>query len=117
MAECATPAEAVKSLKQLDVDVILVDIGIAKDFIPWAQKVRYPGKSLVIARDVDARGSAIVLKYGASGNSRRRIPRPGCCRRFVSWPAGRRGWIRKCCSFLPSGTRTLKPGGKAFSHL
>jgi len=67
VAECATPAEAVKSLKRLDVDVILVDIGIAKDFIPWAQKVRYPGKSLVIARDVDARGSAMVLKYGASG--------------------------------------------------
>jgi len=67
VAECATPAEAVKNLKHLDVDVILVDIGIAKDFIPWAQKVRYPGKSLVIARDVDARGSAMVLKYGASG--------------------------------------------------
>ena len=47
--------------------VILVDIGIAKEFIPWAQKARYPGKSLVIAREAEATGSAIVLKYGASG--------------------------------------------------
>lgn len=67
VAECTTPAEALKSLKRSGVDVILVDIGIAKDFIPWAQKCRYPGKSLVIARQVDATGSAIVLKYGASG--------------------------------------------------
>jgi DNA-binding NarL/FixJ family response regulator len=44
-----------------------VDIGIAKEFIPWVQKVRYPGRCLVIAREVDATGSAIVLKYGASG--------------------------------------------------
>ena len=39
MAECTTPAEALKSLKRSGVDVILVDIGIAKDFIPWAQKM------------------------------------------------------------------------------
>jgi len=67
VAECTTPAEALKNLKLSAVDVILVDIGIAKDFIPWAQKIRYPGKSLVIARQVDATDSAIVLKYGASG--------------------------------------------------
>jgi DNA-binding NarL/FixJ family response regulator len=67
VAECTTSAEALKSLRSSRVDVILVDIGIAKEFIPWAQKVRYPGKSLVIAREVDATGSAIVLKYGASG--------------------------------------------------
>jgi DNA-binding NarL/FixJ family response regulator len=67
VAECSTPVEALKSLKDSGVDVILVDIGIAKEFIPWAQKVRYPGKSLVIARHVDPTGSAIVLKYGASG--------------------------------------------------
>jgi two-component system nitrate/nitrite response regulator NarL len=67
VAECTTPAEALKSLKGSRVDVVLVDIGIAKEFIPWAQKVRYPGKCLVIAREVDATGSAMVLKYGASG--------------------------------------------------
>jgi DNA-binding NarL/FixJ family response regulator len=67
VAECTTPSEALKSLKGSRVDVILVDIDIAKEFIPWVQKARYPGKSLVIAREVDATGSAIVLKYGASG--------------------------------------------------
>jgi DNA-binding NarL/FixJ family response regulator len=67
VAECATSTEALKSLRRSKADVILVDIGIAKEFIPWAQKVRYPGKCLVIAREVDATGSAIVLKYGASG--------------------------------------------------
>jgi two-component system, NarL family, nitrate/nitrite response regulator NarL len=67
VAECTTSAEALKTLQDAGVDVILVDIGIAKEFIPWVQKVRYPGKSLVIAREVDATGSAIVLKYGASG--------------------------------------------------
>jgi len=67
VAQCSTPVEALKSLRLAEVDVILVDIGIAREFIPWAQRVRYPGKSLVIARQLDATGSAIVLKYGASG--------------------------------------------------
>jgi two-component system nitrate/nitrite response regulator NarL len=67
VAECATPAEALKSLKLSEVDVMLVDIGIAREFVPWAQKIRYPGKSLVIARQLDATSSATVLKYGASG--------------------------------------------------
>ena len=67
VAECTTSADALESLKGTGVDVILVDIGIAKEFIPWAQKARYPGKSLVIASEVDATGSAIVIKYGASG--------------------------------------------------
>jgi two-component system, NarL family, nitrate/nitrite response regulator NarL len=67
VAECATPVDVLKNAKHSRVDVILVDIGIAKEFIPWAQKVRYPGKCLVIARQVDATGAAIVLKYGASG--------------------------------------------------
>jgi DNA-binding NarL/FixJ family response regulator len=67
VAECTTPVETLKYLKRSGVDVILVDIGIAKDFIPWARKIRYSGKSLVIARKLDATGSAAVLKYGASG--------------------------------------------------
>jgi len=58
VAECTTPAEALKSLKRSGVDVILVDIGIAEDFIPWAKKCRYPGKSLVIARQADPTGSS-----------------------------------------------------------
>ena len=67
VAECTTSAEALKTLKSTGVDVILVDVGIAKEFIPCVQRARYPGKSLVIAREVDATDSAIVLKHGASG--------------------------------------------------
>lgn len=67
VAECATPVEAVKHLKRPGVDVILVDIGAAQEFLPWVQKVRYPGKCLVIARELQAASSALVLKYGAAG--------------------------------------------------
>jgi two-component system nitrate/nitrite response regulator NarL len=67
VAQCTTPSEALKNLKGSGVDVILVDIGVAKEFIPCARKARYPGRSLVIARETDATGSAIVLKFGASG--------------------------------------------------
>ncbi len=67
VAECATSSEALKSIKGSGVDVTLIDIGLAKDFISCARKARYSGKTLVIAREIDATGSAIVLKSGASG--------------------------------------------------
>jgi DNA-binding NarL/FixJ family response regulator len=67
VAECTTPSEALESLRRSGVDVILVDIGIAKEFIPCVRKARYQAKCLVMARDVDAAGSAMVLKHGASG--------------------------------------------------
>jgi DNA-binding NarL/FixJ family response regulator len=67
VAECATPSEALKCLKGSGVDVILLNIGIAKEFIPCARKARCPGKFLVIAREIDATASALVLKCGASG--------------------------------------------------
>jgi DNA-binding NarL/FixJ family response regulator len=67
VAECTTPVEALKSVKDREADVILVDAQLAKEFIPSARKARYPGKTLVIATEIDAASSAIVLKYGASG--------------------------------------------------
>lgn len=67
VAQCATSTDALKILKRSGVDVILVDIDIAKDFIPWARKVRYRGKYLVIATRLDATGSVVMLKYGAAG--------------------------------------------------
>jgi two-component system nitrate/nitrite response regulator NarL len=67
VAQCATAPEALEMLNDAEVDVLLVDLGIAKEFIPSARKARYPGKTLVIAREIDATGSAIVLKCGASG--------------------------------------------------
>jgi DNA-binding NarL/FixJ family response regulator len=67
VAECATPADALKSLKNREADVILVDAEIAKEFIPCARRNRCAGRMLVIANDIDAAGSALVLKHGASG--------------------------------------------------
>jgi len=54
VAQCASFSEALKAVKAEEVDVVLVDLGIAKEFIAGAQKVRYRGKSLVVARTLDA---------------------------------------------------------------
>ena len=67
VGEYTTPSDALKSLKDLGADVILVDIGIAKQLIPCARKARCPAKILVIAREVDTTVSVTVLKDGASG--------------------------------------------------
>jgi len=67
VAQCSTTLEALNSLKDAKVDIVLVDLGIAKDFIYLARKAHYSGKSLVMARQVDVKSSAVVLKYGASG--------------------------------------------------
>lgn len=67
VAECATPSEALTTLKAKKADVLLVDLGMAKEFIPCARKARYQGKSLVMAREIDATAAALVLKCGASG--------------------------------------------------
>jgi len=67
VAQCAKPPEALKAVKASDVDVVLVDLAIAKEFVLAARSARYRGKSLVVARTVDATDSAAVLRYGASG--------------------------------------------------
>jgi DNA-binding NarL/FixJ family response regulator len=67
VAECASSPETLDRLRDMDVDVLLVDLGLAKEFIPRARRAGYHGKSLVVAREIDARGSAIVLSSGASG--------------------------------------------------
>jgi len=67
VAQCTSVGEAMKRLARPGVDVILVDIGIAREFLPGFQKTHYPGKCLVIARELEAAGSALVLKYGAAG--------------------------------------------------
>ena len=66
VAECSAPAEALKSLKNGQADVTLVDAGIAKEFFS-ACGAHYSGKTLVIASEIDAPNSALVLKQGASG--------------------------------------------------
>ncbi len=45
VAECTTPAEALKSLKDRGAEVILVDAGIAKEFIPCCSQGPLPGKN------------------------------------------------------------------------
>ena len=65
--ECANSAEALKVVRSSGVDVVLVDLDIAKAFMDGARKVKYRGKFLVVARDVDATDAAAVLKFGASG--------------------------------------------------
>ena len=67
VAECRTPSEALQILADSVVDVVLVEIGAAKEFISSARTIRYAGQFLAIARDADATGSANVLKRGASG--------------------------------------------------
>jgi two-component system nitrate/nitrite response regulator NarL len=67
VAECTTQAEALQTLRASGVDVVLVDIDMAKDFIPCARKARYTGTFLAIAREADATGSALVLRCGTSG--------------------------------------------------
>jgi DNA-binding NarL/FixJ family response regulator len=67
VAQCSNSPEAVKAVKAAEVDVVLMDLGLAKEFIQGARKARYGGKSLVVARTVDATDSAAVLKCGASG--------------------------------------------------
>ncbi len=67
VAECTTQPEALEILRAAAVDVLLVDIALAKEFIPCARQARYQGKFLVIARDIDVKDSATVLSCGASG--------------------------------------------------
>jgi len=67
VGQCSNSPEALKAVRTSDVDVVLVDLVIAKEFVRSASSVRYRGKSLVVARVADATDSAIVLKYGASG--------------------------------------------------
>jgi DNA-binding NarL/FixJ family response regulator len=67
VTQCANSLEALKAVKASDVDVVLVDLVIAKEFIKCARNCRYRGKFLVVARSADVTDSAAVLKDGASG--------------------------------------------------
>jgi DNA-binding NarL/FixJ family response regulator len=67
IGQCANSAEALRMLKTSVVDVALVDLGMSREFIDAARKVRYRGKFLVVARSIDATNAASALKSGASG--------------------------------------------------
>jgi two-component system, NarL family, nitrate/nitrite response regulator NarL len=69
IAESATPAHALEIISNADnvIDVLIVDLNAAKEFIAAARQAGYAGHFLAVASDVDAPGSAIVLRQGAAG--------------------------------------------------
>lgn len=67
LAKYGTSSEALKGLKRSSPHVVLVNIGIAKEFIFCARKIRHAGKYLVLAGDTDQATSAEMFKFGASG--------------------------------------------------
>jgi two-component system nitrate/nitrite response regulator NarL len=67
VAQYTSAPEALRLLPASNVDVVLVDLALAKEFMLGASKLHYTGKCLVVARTVDAMDSAAVLKCGASG--------------------------------------------------
>jgi DNA-binding NarL/FixJ family response regulator len=48
VGQCANSADALKFLKASGVDIVLVDLDIAKEFILFARKGRSQGKFLVV---------------------------------------------------------------------
>ena len=100
VAACTTPAEALKNLKRSGADIVLLDIGIAKEFILCARKNRHPGKYLVLAREVDPTASAEVLKCGASGIFLA-SDSPGRLMQAIRLVAGGEAWLdQKVLQFL-----------------
>ena len=67
VAECTTSAEAVKSLRRSEADVVLLGVDTAQEFIRCARKNRHQGKYLVLASELDTAASAELLRCGASG--------------------------------------------------
>jgi DNA-binding NarL/FixJ family response regulator len=67
VAQCAHPSEAREVLAASSVDVVLVDLTLARQFMAEAVGLGYAVKSLVMARSLDPVDSAAVLKEGASG--------------------------------------------------
>lgn len=67
VAQCATAPEALDSLRGADVDVVVMDQNVGKDFIARAREIGYGGRFLVIAPEIDPAGSARAFSEGASG--------------------------------------------------
>jgi DNA-binding NarL/FixJ family response regulator len=67
IGQAANSIDGLRFLKLPGVEVVLIDLSMAEEFIVFARKARYTGKFLVVARSVDAPGSAAVLRSGASG--------------------------------------------------
>src|SRR5664279_842672 len=68
---CGTAAEALALLKQMPVDVILLDCDLGEDhgsqFISSARRAGFQGKILMVTAGMNALESSIALQLGASG--------------------------------------------------
>ena len=68
---CGTAAEALALLKQMPVDVILLDFDLGEDhgsqFISSARRAGFQGKILMVTAGMNALESSIALQLGASG--------------------------------------------------
>jgi two-component system, NarL family, nitrate/nitrite response regulator NarL len=67
VAQSADIADALKVLKTSAVDVVLVDLSLARELMQGAAGQQFRGKFLVMSRGADPLDSAAVLKEGASG--------------------------------------------------
>ena len=71
VSECSEPAEALKVLSEVAVDLVLLDFhfcGIRADrFMSTAKRAGYRGRFLVVTAEVDSQATAAALKTGAAG--------------------------------------------------
>jgi len=65
VAESATSAQALDKIA--GVDVLILDMPAAREFVAMAREGGFSGKVLVVATDVDPGASAIALRQGAAG--------------------------------------------------
>ena len=70
-SECGTSSEALEALKNLTVDVVLLDFALgserASDFMSAARQAGYQGRFLIVAGTTDPSNAALALKLGAAG--------------------------------------------------
>lgn len=70
VGDCGTPNDALEILTASPVDLVLLDFGHAMEengLIAAARHQGFSGHFLIIAESVDAKGSAMAIKLGASG--------------------------------------------------
>jgi DNA-binding NarL/FixJ family response regulator len=67
--ECASHAEALETLNESLVDVVLLGLSGegGENFISAARQAGYPGKFLIVTSTIDGGSLALALKLGASG--------------------------------------------------
>jgi DNA-binding NarL/FixJ family response regulator len=71
VAHCSTSGEALKLLRRLEIDVVLLDFDLGDEqgsqFLPAAREAGYTGKILLVTAGMNPVQSSAALKGGASG--------------------------------------------------